>query len=157
MMPRTTLPARFTRWDPFQHLQDLRREMDLLFDRTLGRDVSVAGGNGPTLAWLPEADFVDEDKHYVVRMDLPGLDRDDVEITLASNVLTIQGERKTEAERKDENVQVSERTYGRFLRRFNLLQEVDADHVDAKMKKGVLEIRLNKLAESKTRKITIQG
>jgi HSP20 family protein len=155
-MARTALPTLLTRWDPFSHLDDLRREMNLVFDRTLGRNLPERTGIGQTLTWLPDAEVVEEEKSYVVRMDLPGIDRESIDIGLANNVLTIQGERKTEKERKEENVHVSERAYGRFLRSFTLPQEVDAEKVDAKLHHGVLEIRLTKMAEARSRKITIQ-
>lgn len=156
-MVRNTLPTPPAHWDPFRSLSDLRREMNFLFERSLGRDLPLDPENGGGFAWLPETELLEEDKHYVVRMDLPGLDREDVDITLSGNVLTVQGERKCEKERKDEHVHVSERSYGRFLRRFTLPQGAGTEPVSASMKKGVLEIRLAKLAESRTKKIAIQG
>jgi len=156
-MARRSHHARFGRWDPHPYIQELRREMDILFDRTLGRSAPSPAGNGSPPPWLPDADFVDLDKHYLVRMDLPGLDRDDIEVTLTNNVLTIQGERTIEAELKDESVHVGERRCGRFLRRFELPLEVDAENVHAKMKKGVLELRLPKVADSKARRIAVQS
>jgi HSP20 family protein len=133
--------------DPFI---SLHREFDNLLGDFFGR---TRGGDGTFLA--PYAVDVREDAdHFYVEAELPGYKKDEIDITLENQVLTIAAERKENTEKKGE-VLLRERRYSRFLRSFTLPPTVDASSVDAKLNDGVLTLTLNKRAESKPRKITV--
>jgi len=116
-------------------------------------------GFGARGALAPSIDVSENDKGIEVTAELPGVDEKDVEVTLADNLLTIKGEKKSEREEKEEGSYVSERSYGSFQRSFSLPYEVDAGKVEAKFDKGVLKISLPKSPElkKKTKKIAIKG
>ncbi len=106
--------------------------------------------------WYPSADISEGKDAYTVRVELPGVTKDDVKITLQENVLTIQGEKKQENETKDTNYHRLERSYGSFSRSFRLPTLVKADKIDANYKDGVLSIVLPKADEAKTKEIEIK-
>jgi HSP20 family protein len=135
--------------DPYESVQ---RE----FDAVLGRLFNGNQGNGNRLA--PYAVDVREDAdHFYVEAELPGFKKDDVDITLENQQLTISAERKED--RREEGPKgellLNERRYNRFLRSFTLPPTVDEQTVNAKLENGVLTVTLNKREESKPRKITV--
>lgn len=134
----------------------LHREIDRLFeDFTRG----VALGTPMTNTVLPSIDVTQTDKQIVITAELPGLERKDVDVTLEDNILTIRGEKKIEAESKDDetkNVHVSERVYGVFYRMLELPTAIDPSTVQATMSKGVLKITIPKPARSETKKIDVK-
>jgi len=103
------------------------------------------------------ADVREDESHYYVEVEMPGLTRDDIEITLEDGVLTISGEKKMSSEQRKHNYHIRERQYGRFSRQFSLPVAVDENKVDALLKDGVLRITLDKREEAKPRKITVSG
>ena len=152
------LPTRVQRGqgqgDPFELAQ---REFDNLLGRFLGgREMSNGNGGGNYLA--PYAVDVREDAdHIYVEAELPGFRKDDVDITLENQTLTIAAERKEEtgADAKKGEHLLRERRYTRFLRSFTLPPTVDEQSVNAKLTDGVLTITLNKREETKPRKISV--
>lgn len=146
------LPARLTRpiSDPFDMLH---REFDSMLARMFGGGESDNGGR----TWAPYAVDVREDAdHFYVDAELPGFRKEDIELTLENQTLTIRAERKDEEEKKDHDYLLNERRYRRFLRSFTLPPTVDDRQVDAKLADGVLHVTLNKREETKPRKITVQ-
>jgi HSP20 family protein len=142
--------------DPFSSLQ---REMNRLFESFWGGNeprMSLAAGTG---LYSPQVDVHETDQAYRVTAELPGLNEQDVEVSLRDNNLIIAGEKKTEHEEKQGDRHYSERSYGRFQRVIPLAAEVDADKVQAKFDKGVLSIELpkNAKARDKTRRIQINS
>ena len=108
---------------------------------------------------LPSIDVTETDKEIVITAELPGLERKDVDVTLEDNILTIRGEKKIEAEPKDDktkNVHVSERAYGVFYRMLELPTGIDPSTVQATMSKGVLKVTIPKPARSETKKIDVK-
>lgn len=101
--------------------------------------------------YTPSVEVVDDGKAIKVTAELPGMSQDDVTLQLEDNVLTISGEKKHEQESKDDGVFRTERYYGYFHRAIPLPEEIDRDAVDAEFKKGVLTVRLPKLAPEKPR------
>lgn len=139
--------------DPFA---SLHRDMEKLFDDfTRSWPAQTAGA----AALAPSIDVHETDKGLEITAELPGVDEKDVEVTLADNVLTIKGEKKSEHEEKAEGRVFSERSYGMFRRSFSLPYNVEGDKVDAKFDKGVLKITLPKSPElqQKTQKIAIKS
>ncbi|KAJ3334332.1 hypothetical protein HDU76_000025 [Blyttiomyces sp. JEL0837] len=111
---------------------------------------------GNTFARL---DFTETDTNYVIHTDVPGINKDEVNITIKDDVLTISGERKSEYEEKDDKKQrhIVERRFGKFSRSVRLPQDVNVDEVNAKMENGVLELTIGKkkVVENDVKKINI--
>ncbi|HXU30501.1 MAG TPA: Hsp20/alpha crystallin family protein [Thermoanaerobaculia bacterium] len=105
--------------------------------------------------WLPAVDVAETPDGLSLYAELPGLTREDVDITLENNVLTVRGERKFEKDVKEENFHRIERSYGAFSRSFTLPTNVKSDAVEATFKDGVLTVRIPKAEEAKSRKIAI--
>ena len=106
--------------------------------------------------WIPAVDVVEEQNIYVVKVELPGVSKDDVKITLESNILTIRGEKKAENEVKEKNYHRTERSYGSFQRSFTLPTTVKIDKIDAIYEDGILTVSLPKAEEAKPKQIEVK-
>lgn len=108
---------------------------------------------------LPSVDIYDDGKVLILKADLPGMKKEDVDISLSDNVLTISGEKKKEEKVEKEKYFRYERTHGSFFRRFELPYDIDMEKIKAHMEDGVLEVRLPRTEEAhlKNRKISISG
>jgi HSP20 family protein len=130
-------------------LHPLEREMNRLFDdfwlSPFGETERWAG------AYLPPVNVREEDNQMVVSAELPGMKEDDIEVTVRRDTVRIAGEKKEEAETKEEDFYSMESSYGRFDRLVDLPTEVDEDKAEAELKNGVLTIRMPKTEESKTK------
>ncbi len=135
--------------DPFAAM---RGEMDRVFDKFLG------GAHWPSLPDLftgatsgrvmPSVDIRENDKQIVVEAELPGMERQDVDITLRDGMLTMKGEKKSEREEKKDDFHITERSYGSFHRSFRLPDTVDEEGVTANLDNGVLRVTLPKKPEA---------
>jgi HSP20 family protein len=139
------------RWEPARELDTLQSDVNRLFDGFFGRSAPAGAGR----RWIPAMDLVETDDHLVLRADLPGLDREDIEIEVKDNVLTVAGERRSEHEEKGEGFHRVERAFGSFSRSLDLPRGIAADEVDARFDRGVLEIRIPKPEERKPTRIEI--
>jgi HSP20 family protein len=147
------IPVERVETDPVYALQ---RDMDRWFgDFFSGFD--LAPFRGPWPEFNPKLDVVENDQEFKVLAELPGLDQNDIQVSLDHNELTISGEKKEEKEDKQQNYYHLERAYGSFRRSIQLPVEVDADKIDATFKNGVLNIVLPKTAESRRKRITIKA
>ena len=106
-------------------------------------------------SWNPVVDVYDNDDSIVIKAELPGIDKEGIEIDVKDRVLTLKGERSSESEVKDDNYYRRERSFGKFERAFNLPADVDPDKIKADYKDGVLKIDIPKPEEKKPRQITI--
>ena len=131
----------------------LHREIDRLFE-DFTRGLDTLGQAQVNLA--PSMDVVETDKEIVITAEMPGLERKDVEISIDDDTLTIRGEKKIEENQKDKNVQLSERSYGVFLRVLQLPPGIDPSSVQATMSNGVLKIAIPKPAKSEPKKIEVK-
>jgi HSP20 family protein len=142
------------RWNPAQDLMQMREEMDRLFSQFFrrgdGEDATWAQGT-----WAPAVDIFETDDAFMLKAELPGLSKDDVNIEVHDNRLIIRGERKRESEAKEDQYHRLERMYGRFERVFWLPTTVDAEHIQATFTNGVLELRLPKSAAARSKQIQI--
>jgi HSP20 family protein len=142
------------RWNPARDLMQMREEMDRLFSQFFGR-----GGDGEEATWggtwAPPVDIYETDEAFVLKAELPGFSKEDLQIELHDNRLTLRGERKHETEAKEEQYHRRERAYGRFERAFWLPTPVDADKIQATFKDGVLELKLPKSEAAKPKRIAI--
>jgi HSP20 family protein len=167
MQRRSLLPSAFSDFtipslrqgsDPFLALH---REMNRLFDEAVrGFGLSEGGTSPEALASggvaVPRIDVSETDQNLKVFVELPGVDQNDVEITLTDDVLTIRGEKKAEHENQQQNYHVMERSYGSFARAIRLPFTVNPDQVQATFKDGVLSVALPKPAETQQKEHRIQ-
>jgi HSP20 family protein len=100
-------------------------------------------------------DIYEDEQHLVLKLEVPGVNEDELNVSLENNVLTVSGERKFEKEEKEENFHRIERRYGSFARTFRLPNTVDGEKVDATYDKGILKIALAKRAEAKPKQIKV--
>lgn len=141
------------RYDPFRELRGLHDEMNRLFTgvvpAAIDREDFVRG------AWSPNVDIFEDKDRLIVEAELPGLKRDEFELSVENNILTLKGERKFEKKTDGDNYHRIERSYGSFVRSFTLPQTVTAEGAKADFENGVLRISLPKREETKARKIEI--
>ena len=145
-----------TRWTPAQDL--VRDRFGRLFDEAFSdmlRPLAQAEGN-VNRTWAPPVDIRESEEHLTLALDLPGLRKEDVNITLENSVLTVSGERRFEADQKNETIHRLERAYGAFTRSFTLGPTVASDGVEANFEDGVLLIKVPKAEASKPRRIAIK-
>ena len=151
-----------TPWRPFMGLTRWDREMDRMMDDFLGRRMrswwpswSLRGAEAEEMIG-PAVDVFEEKDDIVVKAELPGMNKEDVEVNLSDHSLTIKGQKKKEEEVEEENYYSCERSYGSFLRTLELPADVHSDKVKASFKNGVLEIRLPKTEEAKRKEIQVK-
>ena len=147
--------ATLVRWDPARELDTLQSDVNRLFDSFFGRRGEAGGAAQARRRWVPAMDLVETDDSLVLRADLPGLERKDIEVEVKDGVLTVAGERRAEHEDKREGFHRVERSFGRFSRSLELPKGVDPDAVSAEFHNGVLEVRVPKPAERQPTKIEI--
>lgn len=147
------------RWNPTRELSawpsemlSIQREMNRLFDSFFRNDEV---GTGMSM-WSPAVDILERDAEYEVRMELPGVRKDDVKITIENNILTIRGEKKQESSDEGKGYRRVERSYGTFERSFTLPTSVRSDKIDATVAEGVLTVRLPKAEEARPKEIEIK-
>lgn len=144
-----------TRFDPFRELDQMQSRINRIFGeayRGSGNDELLNRGD-----WLPPVDIYENDKHEIVlKAELPGIRREDLDIRVENNLLTIRGERKRDEETKQESYHRVERSYGAFNRSFALPSTVATDQVSAEFKDGVLTIALPAREEAKPRQIQVK-
>lgn len=130
----------------------LRREIERLFENTLAR------GQAGRSEWIPAVDIRETSQELTFAVELPGIKREDVEVTAADGVLTILGEKTEErTEGEDGRYHLTERNYGSFVRRFQLPQGVDLDKIEADVDGGMLQVRIPKAALPQPKKIQIRA
>lgn len=143
------------KYDPFRELRSLQDEMTRLFTGVMPASYSreeMAHG-----AWAPGVDIYEDKDRLILEAELPGMSRDDFEISVENNVITLSGERKFEKKTEGDNYHRVERSYGTFTRSFTLPQTVTADGATAEFENGVLRVSLPKREETKARRIEIAG
>jgi HSP20 family protein len=144
---------------PWRHspLFDLRRDLDDLLGGFWDRPGLIPEEQRAAFRdFQPHMDVSENEDAYTVTLELPGLDQKDVDLSLTDDLLVVQGEKRAEAEEEGERRHRVERLYGRFQRAVRLPTPVEADHVEASFKSGVLTIRLPKSSQSRQRKVPIQ-
>ena len=138
--------------DLFDDLEGFQKEMNRLCNVTLHHPGKK--GNGGAL-WAPAVDIIDEKDHIRVRADLPGMKKEEIEVSVNNDTLTIRGEKREEKEIKENDYVRSERYYGAFHRSFTLPAGVDQKKVNAGYKDGVLEITLPKREDARPKEIKV--
>jgi len=141
-------------WDPFREMENLSQRFNRLFNIAPNLD---EGEYISSATWMPACDISETDKAYLIRAELPDVKKDNVRVNIENNVLTLQGERKDEKEVKNERYHRREMTYGSFLRRFTLPDDINPDKVDATFKDGILTVTVPREAskQAKTKRIDV--
>ena len=137
-------------WSAFDRLTNLRDEINRLFESPLANGSSDAFN-----AWAPALDLLEDKDSLIVRAELPGMKKEDINISLHENAVTISGERRNEKKYEESETSRQEREYGRFTRSLTLPKQVVASKVKASYKDGILTVTLPKAEEAKPRQVEI--
>ena len=141
------------KWDPFRELEEVSNRLNRVFGRPLAR---LEPNEMMTMAdWTPSADISETDTAYLIKAEIPGVNKEDVKVSIENGMLTIQGERKMEKEEKGKRYHRIERSYGSFIRSFRVPDDADESAVKAEFKDGVLNVTLNKSARAKPKAINV--
>ena len=149
-------------WRPFSELARMERDMERMFEDFWTRPWFGLGWPRRFRALeevaprAPAIETYEEKDDVVVKAELPGMKKEDLELNISDNLLTIKGEKKKEEEVKEKGYYYSERSYGSFTRTVEIPKDVQTDKVKANFKDGVLEIRLPKTEEAKRKEVTIK-
>ncbi|HMK60806.1 MAG TPA: Hsp20/alpha crystallin family protein [Dissulfurispiraceae bacterium] len=144
------------KWSPLKELEDMRRDMDRLFDeftKPTRRRRIWPKSEGLV---IPNMDMYDRNNDIVVKMELPGVTREDIDLTITKDVLIVKGAVKKDEEVKEEDYFIAERTYGNFTRTITLPFEVENEKAQASINNGVLEIVIPKKEVSRPKEIRIE-
>jgi len=140
------------RFSPSNELRRLQREIDSIFQNMYPAD---GDREAPETGWTPRVDLSETEDAYHIHLDLPGVEKDDVDINLQDGTLTIRGERKEQAREEGTNTVRVERSFGQFFRSFTLPQTIKQDAIRATYDNGVLAVEVPKAEETKPRRIEI--
>ncbi len=138
------------KWDPFVELEDVSKHLNRIFGRFPSR-VETSRELLTMADWTPSVDISETDTAYVIKGEIPGVNKEDVKINIEAGMITIRGERKQEKEEKDKKFHRIERSYGSFMRSFRLPDNVDETAVKADFKDGMINVTLPKSAKNKAR------
>ena len=141
-----------TRFEPWSVVDLLHRDLDRLTRRQTRSEETSSLAN-----WTPAVDIVENKDRFVLRADVPGVDTQDIDVSMDAGVLTVSGVRHAETQESEDGIQRFERATGRFLRRFTLPESADADGITASSKNGILEVSVPKRPEVQARRITVEA
>jgi HSP20 family protein len=140
-------------WSPFREMEEMERMMDEMMNRPMMRRRSPE----EEYIWAPAIEMYEKDNNYIIRMELPGVRPEDVDISMSGETLTVKGERKPPEDIQNEEYQLCEVCYGNFTRTITLPESVDADKIEANFENGVLDLRIPKAEEMKPKQIKVQS
>ena len=139
-----------TRWDPFREIVALQSRVNSLF-----QDMNQTEGPLTTASFVPAVDVYEDEKAVVLKLEVPGIEEKDLEVSVENHTLTVKGERKFEKEENQHNFHRIERRYGSFFRAFTLPTTVDTENVQASYNAGVLKLELKKRPEAQPKQIKV--
>jgi len=140
--------------NPWREMPTRHNRINRLFEEPFFRISRLADDDSMGM-WNPAVDLYEKDDHFVIKAELPGVDKSDIKIDLKDRVLTLSGERTYDNEVKEENYYRQERSYGKFQRVFRLPDDVDSDKIKAEFKDGVLQVEVPKPEDKKAKEVTI--
>ena len=153
------------RWDPFQDLRDAQEEMaqvsqmsqmSQMLARALGLHAQQGSSRATAAAWAPALDISERKDAYLVTVELPGVEADDLQVTLEDGLLTIQGERHFAHDSSEQQFHRIERRYGAFRRSITLPAQVQAEQIEASCDNGVLQVVVPKMEEAKPKRVQVR-
>ncbi len=141
-------------WRMFHEMEEAGRRFDSIFDDAF---LPAIWRRFPTMErdWTPAIEVLEKEDRYIVKAELPGIKKEDVEVSLHEDILTLKGEKKVETEGTEDDYRWTERSYGSFYRTVMVPAKVDSEKIEARYEDGVLEIDLPKVPEIKPKKITV--
>lgn len=140
------------RWDPMREIED----MFTRYTKAMGWPGLAAQEAISPAEWVPRVDIAETDNAYLIKAEIPGVNKEDVKITIDDGVLTVSGERKEEKEENNKKLHRVERFYGTFSRSFTLPDNVDETKIDAQFKDGVLTLTVPKTEKAKPKAIEVK-
>jgi HSP20 family protein len=144
------------RWDPLKELDQLQSRLSTLFGRSALRNHGDKDEAMTVAAWAPLVDIAEDDNEYLINVELPEVQKDNVKVTVNQGVLSIQGERTMEREENGKKYHRVERAYGSFSRSFTLPDYVDGNRIAAEFKEGVLRVHVPKSEQAKPKSIQVK-
>jgi len=148
-----------TKWNPTRELLNVEREFNRLFNSLgtrFGLMETPETDEYENAVWMPLTDITEDKDNYILKLDLPGVTKDDVKISFTDGMLNISGERKQEKDVKDSKYHRMERTYGKYFRSFSLPSKIKENNIDAEFNNGQLIITVPKAEEAKPKEIPIK-
>jgi HSP20 family protein len=142
---------KLVRWDPLQEFVALSNRLNRTINDPFTQRTEDSFG-----AWAPPVDILERQDHLVIRAEVPGIRKEDMDVRIENGVLTLHGERKEEKDVKDQSAHLMERVYGSFTRSFSLPTTVDATKVTATYKDGVLEVMVPKVETATPKSVEIK-
>ena len=139
-----------TRWDPFREVVALQNRVNSIF-----RDFNEGDNALTTASFVPAVDIYEDPQKVVLKLEVPGIEENDLDVRVENHTLTVKGERKFDKEEKEENFHRIERRYGSFYRAFTVPSTVDTENVAATYNAGVLKLELKKKAEAQPKQIKV--
>ena len=142
------------RWDPFRELTSLQERLDRMFrdmDRTRTEQNFISS------QWTPPVDIFEAGDLFILKLEVPEVDKESIDIKVEENELTITGERRLEQGTEGDQYLRMERGYGTFTRSFTLTKSIEASGIKASIKDGILRVELPKKEEVKPKQIVIEG
>ncbi len=144
------------RWNPFREMEEI---LDRMNRTVTGRPLLQGSGSQETMAvadWTPSVDISETDDEYRIKMEIPEVDKNDVDVSVNQGVLLITGVRKSVQEEKGEKYHRVERAFGSFARSFTIPDDVDEDAITARFKDGMLYLQLKKSEMTKPKTIKVK-
>jgi HSP20 family protein len=143
-----------TPWRPMRELEEMERRFENIFGRSF---LPSMWRRFPTaeMGWAPAIEVYEKEDKFVVKAELPGMKKEDIDISVTGDTLSIKGERKAESEVKEEDYYFCERSYGSFSRSIALPSSINTEKIEASYEDGVLEVSLPKVPEVKAKKVDI--
>ncbi|MDW3094626.1 MAG: Hsp20/alpha crystallin family protein [Gammaproteobacteria bacterium] len=136
--------------DPFINAFPQMKDLSRFFNMEMDDDNTLTSGN-----WTPAVDIAEKEDHFLIEADVPGVDPEDIEVSMENGYLTVKGERESESKDEKDGYSRVERLHGSFYRRFSLPETADLENVSATSNKGVLEIKVGKAEVAKPKKISV--
>ncbi len=143
------------KWDPFVELEDVSKQLNRIFGKFPARTEQPGRELLATADWAPSVDITETDTAYLIKGEIPGVNKEDIKVNIENGMLTMCGERKQEKEEKGKKFHRIERSYGSFVRSFRLPDNVDEAAIKAEFKDGMLNVTLPKSTQAKTKSTNV--
>ncbi len=144
-----------TVWEPIKGFDPFGKSFDRLFEESVRALSPNTSRDSEQEAWSPKVDIYEDDDRYILKADLPGLNKEDIQVDLNDNTLRISGEKKNVEKTSKDNYVRLERKYGKFVRSFTVSDNIDTQNIKANYKDGVLEVTLPKKEEAKPKQLKV--
>lgn len=145
-----------TRWNPFREMDDLQSRLNSIFGLAPVRTTDGGKETMTVSEWTPLVDITEDEKEYLIKVELPEVKKEEVKVSVEDRVLTVTGERRFEKEEKNKRYHRVERSYGSFLRSFTLPDDADEARVVADYKDGILKVHVAKSEKAKPKAIEVK-